>query len=276
LLNLDQVKKIGVWVILCLVTIFILSANIGEEKAWKPAEQIVLELFAPLQKLIQQAVQSVEGVWLSYFNLVKIHDENQRLFQENSSLKMENNRYRELLGTSQRLQELLEFKKSIDWPVIVAQVIGRDPDRLFKAVLIDKGRNDGLKMNMPVVNAKGVVGRLVSVSPNYAKVLLVIDQNSAVDCLIERSRENGIIKGLTEVVCKLDYFVRTGDVVAGDYVVTSGLDRTYPKGLPVGIVTEVKDIPGELFKDVKVKTMVDFSKLEELLIILKEDPLLSQ
>jgi rod shape-determining protein MreC len=276
LLNLDQVKKIGVWVILCLVTIFILSANIGGEKAWKPAEQIVLELFAPLQKLIQQAVQSVEGVWLSYFNLVKIHDENLRLSQENNSLKMENNRYRELLGTSQRLQELFEFKKSIDWPVIVAQVIGRDPDRLFKAVLIDKGRNDGLKINMPVVNAKGVVGRLVSVSPNYAKVLLVIDQNSAVDCLIERSRENGIIKGLTEAVCKLDYFVRTGDVVAGDYVVTSGLDRTYPKGLPVGIVTEVKDIPGELFKDVKVKTMVDFSKLEELLIILKEDPLLSQ
>ena len=274
--NIDQVKKIGVWVILCLVAVFFLTANIGGEKAWKPAEQIVLELFAPLQKMIQQVVQAMEGVWLSYFNLVRVHDENLRLNQENNSLKMENNRYRELLGTSRRLQELLAFKISNDWPKVVAQVIGRDPDRLFKAMLIDKGKNDGLKINMPVVNAEGVVGRLVSVSPNYSKVLLVIDQNSAVDCLIERSRENGIIKGLTDTVCRLDYFARTGDVVAGDFVVTSGLERIYPKGLPVGVVTEVFDVPGALFKDIKVQPAVNFSKLEELLIVLKEDPLLSQ
>jgi len=94
LFNIDQVKKIGVWVILCLVTVFFLTANIGGEKAWKPAEQIVLELFAPLQKMIQQVVQATEGVWLSYFNLVRVHDENLRLNQENNALKMENNRYR--------------------------------------------------------------------------------------------------------------------------------------------------------------------------------------
>jgi rod shape-determining protein MreC len=274
--NIDQVKKIGVWVILCLVAIFFLTANIGGEKAWKPAEQIVLELFAPLQKMIQQAVQAIERVWLSYFNLVRVHDENLRLNRENNALKMENNRYRELLGTSRRLQELLAFKISNDWPKVVAQVIGRDPDRLFKAVLIDKGKNDGLKINMPVVNAEGVVGRLVSVSPNYSKVLLVIDQNSAVDCLIERSRESGIIKGLTDTVCRLDYFARIGDVVAGDFIVTSGLERIYPKGLPVGVVTEVLDVPGALFKEIKVQPVVNFSKLEELLIVLKEDPLLSQ
>jgi rod shape-determining protein MreC len=121
-----------------------------------------------------------------------------------------------------------------------------------------------------------VVGRLVSVSPNYSKVLLIIDQNSAVDCVIQRSRDEGIVKGLTAKLCVLEYMLKTSDVVMGDKVVTSGLGRVYPKGLPVGKVLEVVDIPGELFKDIKVKPMVDFSKLEELLVILKEDPLVSQ
>jgi rod shape-determining protein MreC len=127
-----------------------------------------------------------------------------------------------------------------------------------------------------VVNADGVVGRLVSVSPSYSKVLLIIDQNSAVDCIIQRSRDEGIVKGLSAKLCVLDYMLKTSDVVVGDKVVTSGLGRVYPKGLPVGEVLEVVNIPGELFKDIKVGPMVDFPKLEELLVILKEDPLVSQ
>jgi rod shape-determining protein MreC len=130
-------------------------------------------------------------------------------------------------------------------------------------------------MNMAVVNASGVVGRLVAVSQHYAKVLLIIDQNSAVDGMIQRSREKGIVKGLTEKICKLDYVVKTGDVVVGDTVITSGMGRVFPKGLPVGEVREVTSSPGELFKDIKIRPMVDFSKLEELLVILMEDPLLT-
>jgi rod shape-determining protein MreC len=126
---------------------------------------------------------------------------------------------------------------------------------------------------MAVVNAGGVVGRLVSVSPNYAKVLLIIDQNSAVDCIIQRSREKGIVKGFTLKICKLDYVVKTSDVVVGDKVITSGMGRVFPKGLPVGEVIGVGSRPGEFFKDIKIRPMVDFSKLEELLVILKEDPL---
>ncbi len=156
---------------------------------------------------------------------------------------------------------------------MAAQVIGRDPTGWFKSVIIDKGKNSGIKVNMPVVNSKGVVGRLVSVSYNYAKVLLVIDQNSAVDCIIQRSRDNGIVKGLSSKVCILDYVLKTSDVRVGDMVITSGLDRVFPKGIPVGEVIDVKNPPGGLFKDVKVRPMVDFSNLEELLVILKEDPL---
>lgn len=217
-----------------------------------------------------------EGVWLKYFGLINVQDENNRLQKEIDALRMENTRYRELLATTRRLQELLQFKETINWPVLAAQVIGRDPTRWFKSVIIDKGGNSGLKVNMPVVNARGVVGRLVSVSPNYAKALLIIDQNSAVDCIIQRTREKGIIKGLSEKTCKLEYVVRTGDVVPGDMVITSGMGRVFPKGLPVGEVVEAADKPGDLFKDIGVRPKVDFSKIEEVLVILKEDPLSSK
>jgi len=276
LLNLKRFRTVWIWVIFIFLALLLLSSNLGGKGSWNPAEQIIIEITAPFQRLIKGTINVIEGIWLKYFGLVNVHDANVRLMKEIETLRMENYRYQEILATQERLQKLLQFKETINWPVLAAQVIGRDPTGWFKSVIIDKGKNSGLKVNMPVVNARGVVGRLVSVSPNYAKLLLIIDQNSAVDCIIQRSRDEGIVKGLTAKLCKLDYVVKTSDVLVGDKVVTSGLDRVYPKGLPVGEVVEVVDIPGELFKDIKVQPMVDFSKLEELLVILKEDPLVSQ
>lgn len=228
---------------------------------------------APAERILTGTIRYVEGVWLHYFHLVDLRKENTALKTEVDALRMENHRYVELMATHTRLRELLQFKNATDWPVVAAQVIGRDPTGWFESVIIDKGKNSGLRVNMPVVNAGGVVGQLVSVSPNYAKVLLIVDQNSAVDCLIQRSREKGIVKGLSPSFCKLDYVLKTGDVAPDDLAVTSGIGEVYPKGLPVGKVVEVQDVPWELFKTVKVKPAVDFSKLEEVLVILREAPL---
>jgi rod shape-determining protein MreC len=164
---------------------------------------VVIEMTAPMQKIIRRSAETVEGAWLKYFSFVDLREENTRLKKEVDDLRMQNALYRELVSTQARLQELLQFKETIRSPVVAAQVIGRDPTGVFESVLIDKGANAGLKLNMPVVDARGVVGRLVAVSPNYAKVLLIIDQNSAVDCLIQRSREKGILKGLPSKMCRL-------------------------------------------------------------------------
>jgi len=273
--NLRRIGTVWIWFVFIFIALFLLSSNLGRRRSWNPAEQIVIEVTAPFQKLIKQTVVITESLWLKYFDLIGVRNENALLKREIDTLRVENYRYRELLTTNRRLQKLLQFKNTINWPVLAVQVIGRDPTGWFKSVLIDKGKKSGLKINMPVVNAGGVVGRLVSVSPNYAKVLLIIDQNSAVDCIIQRSREKGIVKGLSSKICRLDYVVKTSDVVVGDIVITSGLGGVFPKGLPVGEVTEVNSISGGLFKDIKIRPMVDFSKLEELLLILKEDPLLS-
>jgi rod shape-determining protein MreC len=236
-------------------------------------EQTVIEIIAPFQKFIQRTINRTERIWESYFHLFNVRNENTFLKKEIHTLRMENAQFRELVATYQRLQGLLQFKETIDFPVIVAQVIGRDPSGWFQSVIIDKGERSGLVVNMPVVNSDGVVGRLVSVSTDYAKVLLIIDQNSAVDCIIQRSRDTGIVKGISSKECELDYVLKTSDVIMDDIVVTSGLGRMFPKGIPVGKVIAVDNIPGELFKRVKIEPMVDFSRLEELLVILKEDPL---
>lgn len=270
-----RIKTIWLYVVFTFLALFIFSSNLGRKGFWSPVEQIAVEMTAPVQSILVKSIRYVEGLWLHYFHLVGVEEENIRFRREIDSLRLENHQYREMMATQQRLKELLQFKDTMEWPVVAAQVIGRDPTGRFESVIIDKGKNSGLKNNMPVVNAAGVVGQIVSISPNYSKVLLVTDQNSAVDCLIQRSREKGIVKGLSPDVCKLDYVVKTGDVAVGDLAVTSGIGGVYPKGLPVGEVLEVKDLPWELFKTIKVKSAVDFSKIEEVLVILKEAPLSS-
>ncbi|MBN2125603.1 MAG: rod shape-determining protein MreC [Deltaproteobacteria bacterium] len=274
--NIRRIRKVWIWIVWLFLALFLLSSNVGIRRSWNPLEQAIVEITAPFQGFIGNAIRTTKGIWLKYFDLIQVHNENVRLKKELDDLRRENDRFRELLATSKRLQQLLRFKETLTWPVLAAQVIGRDPTGWFKSVIVDKGKRSGLQINMPVVDARGVVGRLVSVSPNYAKVLLIIDQNSAVDCVIQRSREKGIMKGFSPKICKLDYVLKTGDVVVGDVAITSGLGGVYPKGLPVGEVVEVGNSPGELFQDIKVRPVVDFSKLEELLVVMKEQPLLRE
>jgi rod shape-determining protein MreC len=268
--------KIWLWVFLIGSVLFLLSSNSDPGPTWNPAEQFIIEITAPFQNLFDQVVSSTEAFWLNYFHLVNVRHENRQLKNELLELRMANSRYQELLETQERIEALLQFKQTLNLPVIPAQVIGLDPSGWFKSIIIDKGKQAGLRLDMPVVNAFGVVGRVVSVSPNYAKVLLIIDQNSAIDCLIQRSRDRGMLKGLMSEICKLDYVVKSSDVKVGDILVTSGLGGVFPKGLPMGRVLKVKEMPGELFKDVSIMPAVDFSKLEEVLVVIEENSLSNQ
>ena len=269
-------KILGTGILFVFITLFIISASLDKKNAWNPLEQLVMEILGPFQRMINGTANATEEFWLHYFWLIEAREKNVQLQREIDRLKRENDQYLEMLATYQRLENLLQFKKEMDLPVQVAQVIGRDPTGWFESLIIDKGRSSGLKINMPVVNAEGVVGRLVSVSTHYAKVLLIIDQNSAVDCIVQRSRDKGILKGLSSDICELDYILKRSDVRIKDRLVTSGFGRVFPKGIPVGEIISVEDISGELFKEIKVKPVVNFSKLEELLVILKEDPLADQ
>ncbi len=267
----DGFRAVWVWICLLGLVLLLLSSNFGRERDWNLGEEFLVEVTAPIQAIVRDGVARVEKVWLDYFYLVDLREENLRLKERIETLEREKERHEEMIAANERLAELLNLKETLDDPVAAAQVIGVDPTGWFRAVIINKGKLDGVRVDMPVVSARGVVGRIVSVSPHYAKVLLIIDQNSAVDILVQRSRDRGMVKGMFTDACRVDYLVSTSDVVAGDVVITSGLGGVFPKGLLVGQVTSVGEPPGELFKEVIVKPAVDFSRLEEVLILLREE-----
>jgi rod shape-determining protein MreC len=253
------------------------SSHQERRGGWNPFERFAVETSSPFQRLFSNSIAAAGNLWSKYFELINTHKQNLLLKDEIYSLKVENYQYKERVASYQRFQKLLQLKNTANKPSIAAQVVGWDPSGLFKSVIIDKGRSSGLKTNMPVINADGVVGRLVAVSADYSKALLLIDQNSAVDCLISRTRDSGIVKGLSAKTIifesSMDYVRKNSDIIIGDTIVTSGLGGVFPKGIPVGTVIEIKEPSDEFFMDIKIMPNVDFSKLEEVLVILTEDPL---
>jgi len=255
--------------IFILLSLILLSLSIGKGQAWNPAEKIAVQITAPFQKFFMGTITIARDIWSSYFSLVETHQENALLRKRIDLLKLENSRYQEVLLANQRLHTLLNFQQNTDEPLLPARVIGWDSSGLFKSITIDKGEHDGLMINMPVVNAEGVVGRVVSVCPDYSQVLLITDQNSAVDGLVQRSRGRGTLRGRGSSECYFDYVIKTCEIEAGDTIVTSGMGGVFPKGLYLGAVTKIKDARSKLFKDVRVVPAVDFSTLEEVLIVFR-------
>ena len=246
----------------------LLSWGVRSGGGWTFLERLLVEATAPIQSFFTLGYRAVEGFWRHYFYLVGAREENLLLKRENEELRREASLYRELVSGCERFEELDRFRKSLNLPTVTARVTGVDPSGVFRSIIINKGGSDGLDLDMAVISARGVVGRIVSISYNYSKVLLITDQNSAVDCFIQRSRERGMVKGAAEDLCRIEYVPVTGDVTVDDTVVTSALEGVYPKGIPIGRVTAVKDSSGGLFKEIEMQPYVPFSRLEEVLVVI--------
>ena len=165
-----------------------------------------------------------------------------------------------------RLHKLLNFKKQHDTLAqgIAAHVIGRQTDSLSHILIVDCGSNHNLKVNNPVFTPGGVVGRIIACGPQSAKVLLLVDQNSACDVLIQRNRIRGTLQGTGGDLCRLAYLQRTADVKVGDQLITSGLDNIFPKGITVGTVVTTARNHNGLSQQIKVKPEFDFNTIEEV------------
>jgi rod shape-determining protein MreC len=230
--------------------------------------RVGLSFVAPFQEMITRAVRFGRDAWQHYFFLVSVAHENEALKNSLNQFIEKTNETREIELANTRLRNLLNFHKTPTNPVVAAEVIGKDPSGWFKTVIIDKGRSDGLQKGLPVVLPTGIAGQVIEVSAHYAKVMLIIDRNSAVDALVQRSRARGIIKGASADECRFDYVLRKHDVQIGDTVIASGLDGVYPKGLRIGRVTDLNEPSSDIFYEITVTPFVDYEKLEEVLVIL--------
>ncbi|MBU4420914.1 MAG: rod shape-determining protein MreC [Proteobacteria bacterium] len=254
-------------VVLIVVNIIILSVN-GSRYSSYGSGRIAIFFIAPLQKTVTQSVQFLKNIWSHYFFLVSVAKENDNLKKAINHAIDKNNKYREIEISNFRLRNLLNFRKTMPNRVLVAKVIGRDRSPWFKTIIIDKGKSDGIEKGLPVVVPEGIAGQIIDVSCNYSKVLLIIDQNSAVDVLVQRTRDRGLVKGQSDGRCLANYVLRKHDIKVGDTVISSGLDGVFPKGLRVGYISEIVKRNSGMFQEVTVTPYIDFEKLEEILVVL--------
>ena len=182
-------------------------------------------------------------------------------------------RYDEVVAENERLRSLMEnYEKYSQYDPIFARVIGKDTGNWFNNFTIDKGSANGVVENMTVMSADGVVGRVVEVGLDYAKVMAIIDGSSGVAALIERNRDNGVVRGMVDdttgdTLLQMNYLPDINDVRTGDTVLTSGLDGVFIKGLPIGTVTQISRQSSGLMQYVVITPFADFEHIEEVILL---------
>ncbi|MEW6188923.1 MAG: rod shape-determining protein MreC [Actinomycetota bacterium] len=254
---------------LIIVSIAILTIHFkeGEEGLVHRVQRITVGLVAPLQAGVSSIVDPFRhGIHF----LVEIRDlkqENERLKREVAELKRDLISLKVVAKENERLRRLIGFKEKTIYKVLPARIIGKSPTGWQAIIILDKGSADGVRKYMPVVVDKGLVGQVVGVSSHAAQVQLITDPKSGVSCQILSTGERGILQGETGGELKLNFIPKDSRVRKMDAVITSGLGGVFPPGIFVGTVSEIKVNPYGLYKEVKVKSSVDFSKLEEVLII---------
>jgi rod shape-determining protein MreC len=212
-------------------------------------------------------VSGVLRTWHAYLDLRHVREENERLKQEFANAQIELQRQRSLADRSRGLERLLGIRDQSALSTVAAQIIGGSANPDFLTVTLDKGTNDGVKSDMAVIAATGVVGRVVMATPRAAKVQLLIDRNAAAGAIVERSRAQGVLVGEGTDRVRMDYMLEASDLAVGDVVMSSGIDGVFPKGFMLGVVETIEK-NGPAFKRIVVKPAVDFHALEEVLVVL--------
>jgi rod shape-determining protein MreC len=198
--------------------------------------------------------------------------ENEQLRRENDQLKLQITQLQSRAAEAERLAELLKFEKAHgEVPMIWARVIGAGAGTASQTIDLDRGERDGVKKNMGVITPDGVVGKVVEAYADTSQVLLLTDKDSGVGAMLADSRIQSPVGGTGEPLLVMKYVANDDNVNAGQRVVTSGMDRIFPKDLPVGTVTDVK--AGNPFKQIRVRPTANLERLEEVIVLLTLRPL---
>jgi rod shape-determining protein MreC len=225
----------------------------------------------PLEKGIVGLQNGVGNLWHNYFYLRGVRQENRDLKKKIQDLEIERVRLTEDAEQAHRLQALLGFKEQFISRTIAAQVIGSSGSEQSRSIYIDKGRDDGVRADMAVITADGVVGKVLRVEKSHvSSVLLIDDQTSGVGAILEKSRLQGVLRGTPAGEVVLEKIMAGEEVQPGERILTSGGDQIFPKGLPVGAVTKVAQGP-DLFLNIRVRPATDVTRLEEVLVITQEE-----
>src|SRR4030042_2096588 len=260
-------------ILLLLSALILMSLRVKQRKGVDYLDALLMEVCSPFQRASTFVIQTVHGIFREYLFFFHLQKENVMLKQKIAELQKENDRIKEIAIANERLTHLLQFRETFSFFVKAAEIIGHDPSSWFRSMTINKGEKDGVRKGMDVISPEGVIGQIFKTSPYHSTILLITDYNSAIDCLVQRTRAKTIVEGKGENRCELKYLLRTEEVIVGDRVVTSGLNGNFPKGLVVGEIRKVDKKGHGVFQYAELTPIVDLSKLEEVLIIMESSPL---
>ena len=222
-------------------------------------------IIMPIQKVIGAGTGFFSSGWNDYVFLRDVRLENEQLRGNLDQLKLEHQQLRRLLARFEREEELLAYQKQIPSQTVLASVIAAGANPNAKELFVNKGTSHGIQPGMAVITPDGVVGKIQAAFASASLVLLVNDVDNAVGVIEVNSREHGVMKGTGRSECRVDYIGNEVEIPVGAELYTSGDDRIYPKGLPVGVVTSVE--PGVEFQRIYARPFAALSQLEEVLIV---------
>ena len=257
---------------LLILSLHLVSTGVHPGDLAARPESAFLEIIRPIDATFTHLTSGISSVVNGYVDLVHVREENVRLRTQLAQVTSDRARLAELEAENRHLGELLDLKDVLGLKSVAANVIGSDATGLSHTLILASGESDGLLPGMAVLSSRGVVGKIIAVSPHASRVLLIDDHNSALDGFDQRSRARGIVAGLVDDGLILKYTDRSEDIRAGDPVVTSGLDGIFPRGLLVGTIKYVhREGPG-LFLNVSIAPAVEFRGLEQVLIVTQPPP----
>jgi len=228
----------------------------------------VVSAITPLERSAVSTSRGIRYLWSNYLYLRGVRAENRALKDQIDRMRIEEVRLQQDADQARRLQSLLAFKEQFITETVAAQVIGSSGSEQSRILYIDKGSSEGIAPDMAVISPGGIVGKVLRVFGSSSQVLEISDQTSGVGAILDKSRLQGILKGSASGDVTLQYVMSDEKVEPGERIITSGGDRIFPKGLPVGTVISVN--PGrDLFLNIRVKPAADLARLEEVLVITK-------
>ena len=267
---LDIRKRTGyLFLAVMMAQVILVSAQVQTKSGVKVLQAVTFELFSRVQFGTASAVSGVRDAWGNYVALRGVRAENEILKRRVADLEVTLRQEHGLAAHTQQLQALLDLKSQSVLPTLAAVVIAGNPDPVMRTVTIDRGSVDGVLADMAVIAPGGIVGRVLEpVARHAARVQLIIDRNAAAGALSERTRAGGMVVGAeANPPLRMELVSNLADVKAGDSIVASGVDGIYPKGYLIGRV-ELTERGSGLYRTITVRPGVDFSSLEEVLVVM--------
>ena len=253
--------------LIVIVPLFVLNASDKQPADLYWFDKLALRITAPAQRGISWTIDAAWGGIQNYLFLLDARRNNIELAEMNRKLMSEISAFREVALENERLHKLVKFSEALGGDAITAQVIAQDVLPEWRTIRINKGSANGIEKGMAVVTHEGIVGRIIRSDKRYSDVLTLLDSSSNIAALVQRNRSRGVMEGYTENLLRLKHIRRTDDIRVGDVVVSSGIGAIFPKGLVIGNVISVKKKNYGITQTVEVYPSVDFSKLEEVMVL---------